>query len=90
MIWLILGLLANRNVDIQGFPGVEVPRATGSDFGGMSFLGGTSSITSDMSSVLGSNMSNSSTLSLRSDPGTLVLKTQVFCIVEAVVVADIK
>jgi hypothetical protein len=63
--------LTNRNVDILGFPGVEV-RSAGS------YIDSLSSTLSDMSSVLSSNMTISTTTSLRSDPGTLVLRTQVF------------
>jgi hypothetical protein len=69
---LTFGFLTNRNVDIQGFAGMEVKRPAGS------YLSGMSSTMSDMSSVQSSNMGNSSTASLRSDPGTLVLRTQVF------------
>ena len=69
---LTFGFLTNRNVDIQDFPGMEVRRAAGS------YLSGMSSTVSDMNSVLSSNSGNSSTTSLRSDPGTLVLRTQVF------------
>jgi hypothetical protein len=73
---LTFGFLTNRNVDIQGFPGMEVRRPAGSYLSGMSST--MSDMSSLLSSVLSSNMGNSSTTSLRSDPGTLILKTQVF------------
>jgi len=72
------------NVDIQGFPGMEVRRPAGS------YLSGMSSTMSDMSSVLSSNMNNSSATSLRSDPGTLVLRTGHLQAIFAKTCSDIK